>query len=133
MQSLVILTPLILIDHGDYCIRCGKAGNVVDMTMSVVAGDSAIEPDHGLRAQIIGKHLLIGRAIHGRVALLDAGEQAFLSCEQCAAAVDVDRSAFERHAALVFVWTHEMSPGGLCHPLAIFLVELVNADILPRR
>src|SRR5271165_4791709 len=124
MQRRVIFTSLILVDHRDHGVWSDKARDVVDVAVSIVAGDSAIEPDDGLHSQIIGKHLLIGGAIHGRIALLNAGEQAFFSGKERAATVDVDRSAFEDGAALFPSRLHETSTRGLRHALAIFLVRL---------
>src|ERR1019366_8720138 len=91
----------------------------------VVARDSAIEPDDGRRAKIVGEQLLIGRPVHGRVAVLGGREQAFFSGEQSAAAIDVDRSAFEHDAVLSAERPYNASAGGLRHALSNFFVMLV--------
>ena len=105
------------------------------MAVSVVAGDAAIEPDDGLHAKIVGEHLFIGGAIHGRIALLGGGEQAFLGGEQRAAAIDVDRSAFEHDAVFALRLKERMhdsaAPAALRHAPAIFFVELVIRILCP--
>ena len=70
MEGRVIFALLILLDHRDHGIRSDEAGDVIHVAVSVVAGDSAIEPDDGLHAKIVGEHLFIGGAIHGQIALL---------------------------------------------------------------
>ena len=55
MQRRIIFAQLILLDHRDHGIRSDKAGNVIDVAVSVVAGDAAVEPDDGLHSKIVGK------------------------------------------------------------------------------
>src|ERR1700674_388606 len=81
MQGRAVLAPLIRLDHRDHGIGSDEASDVIDVPMSVIAGDAAIEPDDGLRAKIVGEEMLVGGAVHGWVALLSRGEQAFLSGE----------------------------------------------------
>src|SRR5208282_3378969 len=77
---------------------------------------------------------MTGGAVHGRVALLRGREQAFFGGDERAAAVDVDRSAFEHDAVLVFRGLaegindermHDAYASSLRHPLADFCVEFV--------
>src|SRR5437660_7805286 len=65
MQGRIILAPLILLDHRHDGIRSDEACDVIDVAMSVVAGNAAIEPNDGLRTKIVGEHLLISCAVHG--------------------------------------------------------------------
>src|ERR1700677_2880399 len=125
VQRHVIFGPLIPFDHGDYGIRSDETGDVIDVSMSVVTGDAAIEPDDRLRTKIIREHQLISRAIHRRVALLNRGEQAFLSGENRAAAIDIDRSTFEYDAVLLADGLYDVSPSRRRHALAIFPVKRV--------
>src|SRR4029077_6617787 len=136
-QGGIILALLILLDHGDDGIGSDEACEVIDVAMSVVTGDAAIEPDDGLHTKIVGEHLLVGRAVHGRVALLDGGKQALLSGNQSAASVDVDRSTFEHDAVFVFErindeWVHDANAGGLRHALSNLFVETVIRILGPR-
>ena len=82
-------------------VRRHEAGDVVDVAVSIVTGDSTVQPDYGLHTEIFGKHLFVGPAVHAGIALLDGREKAFLGGEQCAPAVDIDRAAFEYDAGLL--------------------------------
>src|SRR5208337_4288401 len=86
VQGHVVFAPLIRFDHRDHGIGSAETCDVVNVSVGVVAGDAAVEPDDGLCAKIVGEHSLIGRAVHGRVALLCVGEQAFLGGDESAAA-----------------------------------------------
>ncbi len=137
MQGRVVFAPLIRLDHRDHGIGSDESGDVIHVAVSVVAGDAAFEPDDGLRAKIIGEQFFIGRAAHGRVALLSGGEQAFLSRDESAAAVDIDRAAFEHDAVLSSALTykerlHHASACCLRHPLPNSFVEFVIRIFGPR-
>src|SRR5208282_6873734 len=95
MEGRVIFALLILLDHRDHGVGSDEAGDVIDVAVSVVAGDTAIEPDDRLRTKIVGKELFISRAVHGRVALLSGREKALLSGDESPAAVDIDRSTLQ--------------------------------------
>ena len=73
------------------------------VTVGVVAGATAVEPDHPLDAQIIVKGLLQLRFGDTRVALLDFAQQALFGGEQDAFAVGVDRAALQNQAMLLAV------------------------------
>ena len=83
MQGRVILALLVRLDHGDHGMGSDKASDVVHVSVRVVAGDAAVEPDHGPHAKIIGEQLLIGRTVHRRIALLRGGEQHFPVVSKC--------------------------------------------------
>src|ERR1700680_5041472 len=78
MQGRAVLAPLIRLDHRDHGIGSDEASNIIDVPMSVIAGDAAVEPDDGLPPKIVGKPLLIGGEVHGWVAVLSGREQAVL-------------------------------------------------------
>src|SRR5208282_4377504 len=98
MQGRVIFALLILLNHRDHSIRSDEAGDVIDVAVSVVAGDPAIKPDDGRRTKIVGEQLFIRCAVHGRVTLLSRRQQTLLSGDESATSVDVDRSALEHNA-----------------------------------
>src|ERR1039457_2014789 len=98
MQGGIIVTLLILLNHRDHGIRSDEAGDVIDVAVSVIPGDSAIQPDDGLHAKIVGEQMFISGAIHGRVTLLSRRQQTLLSGDESATSVDVDRSALEHNA-----------------------------------
>ena len=131
VQGRIIFVLLIRLDHRDDRVGRDEAGDVVDVAVRVVAGDALAEPDDRLDSEIVGKHLLVGSAIHGRIALLRGREQAFLGREQSAAAVDVDRAAFEHDAMFAVKRMHDARAGGLRHARAKFGIELVVVVLGP--
>ena len=73
-----------------------KAGQLVDVPVGVVADDAAAEPEDVGRAEVIAEVLLdVGL---GKLRVAIWVEQALLGGEQRAAAVDVDRAAFQDDA-----------------------------------
>src|SRR5439155_10264453 len=93
-QRLVVFAGGISVNAGDDRVGGNETGDVVYVTVSVVAGDSRSEPDDFGRAKILVKNLFVCSLLLSGIALLDAAEQAFFSCDQRASTVDVNRSSF---------------------------------------
>ena len=88
-------TAVTIVDGAD------EAGDVVDVAVGVVAGDSAPQPDHLLDAEIVVECLLELLAANAGIALLHFAEQAFFGRQQDALAVGIDGAAFEDEPALL--------------------------------
>ena len=100
-QGFVVGVLRIRLDSGDDCRRADEAGDVVDVAVGVVAGDSAAKPDDLLDAEIVVEGALKLLAADAGVPLLHFAEQAFFSCQQDPLAVGVDGTAFEDEPALL--------------------------------
>ncbi len=100
-QGFVIHIFRIVLDHGDDRIWSDEAGEVVDVTVGIVAEDAFAEPDRVRCTEVVGEELFVVGAGHAWIALLDFAEQAFFRGEERAASVDVDGAAFEDDAGAV--------------------------------
>ena len=88
---------------GAIALAGDEAGDVVDVSVGVVAGAASVEPEGLVDAEVVVEGLLEGGASLGlvaeaRVALLDRGEEALFGGEEDAGAVGVDGAAFEDDA-----------------------------------
>src|SRR5208337_2796353 len=99
-----------------------EAGEVVHVAVGVVAEDAFAEPDHVRRSEMRSKDFFVVLARHAGIALLHFAEQAFFGGEERAAAVDVDRAAFEHHASVAVKWTDFLDCGSVRHEAADFFV-----------
>ena len=95
-QIVVMTYPHI----GNYGIEAAVAQNEQPQVAGFVVRDAIAEPNHRLHSKVVGKHLLVGHSVHGRIALLSGREQALFRGQQSSAAVDVNRPAFEHHAMI---------------------------------
>ena len=99
LQRDVIGVVRVLLDDGDDGVRTDEAGEIVDMAVRVVAGDSIFQPENLRDAEKAAKNVGIVFASESVIALLALAEQALFGGEQGSAAVDVDAAAFEDDAA----------------------------------
>src|SRR6266404_611581 len=99
LQGDVIGVMGILFDDGDDGGGADEAGEIVDMAVRVVAGDSIFQPENLGDSEIAAEDVSVIFAGESVIALLALAEQAFFGGEQGAAAVDVDAAAFEHDAA----------------------------------
>ena len=76
--------------------RTDEADHVVDVAVGLVGVDAVAQPEDLFAAEIVAEHMLDRAAVHGGVAPL--GQQAHLSREHRALAVDMDRPALEHEA-----------------------------------
>ena len=77
-----------------------ETADVVDVSVGVVAGHAAAQPDHLVDAQEVVKCPLQLLAAHARVALLYFAQQALFRGQQDALAIRIDGPAFENEAAV---------------------------------
>ncbi len=90
------------LDDGDDRARIDEPRQVVDVSVRVVALDSAAEPDDVAQHQGNRRRRALDvRAIESRVTRLDLAEQALLGREQRALAVDVDRTALHHDRGVI--------------------------------
>src|SRR5207248_9543866 len=92
-KGLMIWIGSIWLDGGDNGLRGHKARDVVNVAVSIVAGDAAVQPDHICDAEIIVERSFDLLARKRGVALLHISEQAFFSGDERSAAVDVNAAA----------------------------------------
>src|ERR1700684_2377618 len=76
-------------------VDANESCDVIDMSVSVIAGTSTIQPDHLFDAEIFSEGLLQLLAAHAWIALLHIAQEALFGGEQDALAVGVDRSALQ--------------------------------------
>lgn len=98
-QRQMVLVVSAGFDAGDEGVVGDEAGDVVDVSVGVVAGGAAVEPDGLVDAEVVMEGLLDLLLRDAGVALLDLGEEALFGGEEEAFAVDVDGAAFEDEAA----------------------------------
>ena len=83
-------------DDGDDRVWVDEAGQVVDVAVSVVAGDAVLQPDHSLDSKIFCEIALPVRALETWIPNLRVrAEQALLGGEQKTGAVYIDAAAFQ--------------------------------------
>ena len=76
--------------------RGDEPGDVVDMSVCVIPGDAAPEPDECLHTEMVAEHTFHVVSPESRVTgLHDRVQQAFLGRQCGALAVDVDAAPFE--------------------------------------
>jgi hypothetical protein len=94
-ERFVVGIILVGLNNSDYRLRRDKARDVVNVTVGIVAGDAALQPNHVGDAEIVvkGGFDLLSRS--SGIALLHVAEQAFFGSDQGAATVDVNAAAFE--------------------------------------
>ncbi len=78
LERLVVWVVGARLDGRDDGLRVDKPREVVDVSVRVVAGDSAPQPDDVPRAQVAGEDPLELGAAHTGISGLDFAEQAFL-------------------------------------------------------
>src|SRR6185312_3577499 len=83
------------LDGGDDGVRRGEAGDVVNVTVRIIAGDAAVEPDDLVDGEVVVKGALKLLASDARIALLHAAEKALFGGEQRTGAAGVDGAALE--------------------------------------
>ena len=102
------------------------------MPVGVIARDSLAKPDHRLHSKVVGKHLLIGHAVHRWISFLDLRKQALFRRQQRSGAVDINRSTFEHNAMVSREGLHHACARGLRHAGAHLRIELVIRILGPR-
>ena len=127
--------------HDD--VGCGKTRHVVDVSVGVVSFDPPEQPQHALRAQLAGEHLLdrFARPLLSRSGLRRAirVQQAGLGREDAALPVSVDRPAFEDLVAHEAVHSGDLGDaarnGVVQLPARVLASPVVEAEVhqRPRR
>jgi len=104
LQGRVVCIGSIFFDDGDDGCGVGEAGKIVNVSMSIVASDTAFQPENIRHAKIIAEELFVIAFCEAEIALLNFALQAFFRSEECAKPVNVNRPAFENHALTVVRW-----------------------------
>ena len=99
--------------HGGYDgVGADEAGDVIDVSVGIVAGDAAVEPDYFADPQVVGEDGFEAAAVEAGIARLLATQQALLGGEHGSVAVHVNAAAFEHDAVLLVLHDHGRLPGG---------------------
>jgi hypothetical protein len=85
-------------DDRDNRGRVDEAGEIVDVAVGIVAGDTVAEPENVGGTEIIAQDIFDFGAGHPGIARLDRAEEALFGGEQGAAAIHVNAAAFEDYA-----------------------------------
>ena len=100
-ERLVVLVGAVGLARDDDGGGADEAREVVDVTVRVVAGDAAVEPQRLRHAELLREHALEIALGHARVADLHGlGEEALTRREHRALSVEIDAAALEHDAPL---------------------------------
>ncbi len=89
----------IVFDGGQHGVGRDEAGDVVNVAVGVVSGDSAIQPDDVRCAEPAFEQRFDLAPFETGISLLHDAEQALLGRQQRPGSVDVDRAALQNDAA----------------------------------
>jgi hypothetical protein len=98
-QRFVVRIEWVGFQDGDHGRRGHEARDVVHVTVGVIAGDAAVQPEDLSDSQVIGEQLLILLAVQLRVARLHRAEKTLLGGQQETLAVHINGAALEHQMA----------------------------------
>ena len=126
----------IFFDDGDDGCGIGEAGEIVNVSMSIVSGDAAFQPENIRYAKIIAEELFVIAFFEAGIAFLNPALQAFFGGEERAAAVDVDGAALENDAAAIVRRQKDFAAEsfvGACDGLRVLLMVWIFCPAIKKK
>jgi hypothetical protein len=119
LEWFVIGILRIFLQHGHDHIGRNKAGNIVNMTVSIVAFDSVAQPDNSRDPEVISQRLFDFRLRTVGVSIRI--EETRRCCEQCALSVHIDRPTLQYQLGII-----DRQFKLLCYLCRYYLIQIIG-------